>query len=74
VRYYNIYVAKKFQGKGLSRQLMQIDIEFFTKLGCTDITLQVQPENTKAKALYEKLSFKVVDQTSNNVYMQKMLK
>jgi len=70
----NIFITTKYQGKGLGKDLMQIGMEFFAKLGCKDITLQVHPENTKAKALYEKLGFKEVTRTSNNVYMQKMLK
>ena len=53
---------------------MQIGINYFTEIGCTDITLQVHPENSGAIKLYESLGFKEVTRTSTNVSMQKMLK
>ena len=52
-----IGIAKKVQGKGLSKLLMDHVIEIAEKCGCEDISLEVRISNDRAISLYEKYGF-----------------
>lgn len=50
-------VAEKYQGKGLSKLLMNHVIRMAEENGCEDISLEVRISNKKAINLYEKYGF-----------------
>lgn len=50
-------VAKKYQGRGLSKKLMDYIIKKAEEFGCEDISLEVRVSNSTAISLYEKYGF-----------------
>ena len=53
----NLAIAKKWQGKGYSKQLMQYMVQVATKAGCEHITLEVRVSNLVAQQLYTHFDF-----------------
>lgn len=50
-------VARKYQGKGFSKLLMEKALAVACELGCEDMSLEVRVSNTRAIGLYEKYGF-----------------
>lgn len=55
-------VAPQYQGKGIGKALLEFAIEEFVKKRQQTLGLLVEKDNDKAKRLYEKLGFEVVEQ------------
>ncbi len=53
----NLAIAKKWQGKGFSKQLMLYMIEVATEAECEFITLEVRVRNLVAQQLYNHFGF-----------------
>lgn len=56
----NIGVAKRFQGKGLGRQLLLYMMNCAQQLGARSVFLEVRASNDVAKRLYESAGFNEV--------------
>lgn len=56
---YSVLIDKNHQGKGYGRRVLEHLINHIKKIpGCNDIYLTFNPENLRAKGLYESLGFK----------------
>ena len=53
----NIAVLPEHQGKGCGKKLTAHLVKTAKEKGCSFITLEVRPSNTKAVALYKNLGF-----------------
>lgn len=53
----DIYVRKPYRGTGLARELIDHAAEWASEAGCGVLTLEVDVDNERAIAFYEKLGF-----------------
>jgi [ribosomal protein S18]-alanine N-acetyltransferase len=56
----NVAVHPDFRGKGLGKAALKFVLKDVQDKGAAFVTLEVRPSNTPARALYEKLGFKVL--------------
>jgi [ribosomal protein S18]-alanine N-acetyltransferase len=61
----NIAVARRFQGKRLSKLLMKYLLDIGTQQGMRDVFLEVRVTNTAARSLYERFGFLEVSRRKN---------
>jgi ribosomal protein S18 acetylase RimI-like enzyme len=54
---HDVSVIKDFQGKGYGKALIKHVIEYAKTIDCIKLTLEVNPDNTRAKNLYASLGF-----------------
>lgn len=66
---YNVSVAAEHQGRGIGRLLMEHAEELARDAGFDTLGLMVSSHNDRARALYEKLSFR-----ATNILMRKKLR
>ena len=59
----DIYVRESARGTGLAQRLVEQSITWAREIGCDELTLAVDVENTRAIAFYEKLGFEVSELT-----------
>jgi len=60
-RLYNIAIDPKFQGKGLGQKLLdECELEA-ARRGCKVMTLEVREDNDRARGMYERLGYEVID-------------
>jgi|GEM_PF-970483 len=62
-----VAVDEKKRGKGLGTKLIQKAIEIAKEKGCTKAVLDVDSDNGAARALYEKLGFRIKDENPKSV-------
>ena len=53
----NINVSKQYQGLGIGNRLMNFLLKNLIKIGCTEISLEVNGNNTNAVRMYLKYGF-----------------
>lgn len=68
-----IVVKKEFQGKGVSKIMMNLLVNKARVLNLKSIYLSVDLDNEKAIALYTKYGFKVVSKSKNNFILNKKI-
>lgn len=61
----SVSVLPDWQGQKIAEQLMANCLDAAGRLGCTRIELEVDEENGRAIALYEKYGFTIVSQNDN---------
>lgn len=59
-----IYVDKEYRGKKIASELLQFCLDDVTTSGCTNITLEVNENNTMGIGLYKKFGFQQVAKRS----------
>jgi GNAT superfamily N-acetyltransferase len=52
-----LVVAKKYQGKGVGKQLVLAAVEKCKQLGCCEVEVSTEKTNDKARKFYEKCGF-----------------
>lgn len=70
----NVSTLKEYLGKGIASNLVKNCIEYASRNGFSEISLEVNAENRKAIKLYEKFNFIRVGADSENVIMKCNLK
>jgi ribosomal protein S18 acetylase RimI-like enzyme len=55
---HDAYVEPPFRGRGIGRQLVGAAIESARRLGSASLMLEVSPENTTARQLYERFGMR----------------
>ncbi|BES64995.1 hypothetical protein SANA_14340 [Gottschalkiaceae bacterium SANA] len=60
----SIGVSADARGRGVGTKLLEFAEELAHRKGCNTLSLHVMKENPKAKALYERLGYKVVSEDS----------
>lgn len=68
-----IVVKKEFQGKGVSKKMMNLLVNKARVLNLNSIYLSVDLDNEKAIALYTKYGFKVVSKNKKNYILNKKI-
>ena len=53
----NLYVRPAYRGSGLADQLVARAVQYAQEEGCVELTLDVERDNERALAYYEKLGF-----------------
>jgi ribosomal protein S18 acetylase RimI-like enzyme len=71
INIHDVFVLKKYRGKGIGRKLMQAIAEEAENRGCSRITLEVRDDNINAQKLY--LSEGFAETKPNHYYWRKYL-
>ncbi len=66
----NIFVRRRFRGKGLAEKLLSYSIEELKKKGCGYVCAMVETDNPKSLNFFEKSNF---DKGINCIWMDKIL-
>jgi ribosomal-protein-alanine N-acetyltransferase len=62
---YGITVGKTWRGRGIAGRLIAESLAILVQLGIKCVELTVAPENTAARRIYERLSFRQTDYREN---------